>query len=757
MIPPFQEDSIFIARNGKRFGPYSPSEVDKFLNDGTLNHTDLGWTQKLGDEWKKLSDLVPILQVLNKQKEEEIAGQKQKIISLFEDGEFEFVLDLLAASKNEQLYQALFEGCIVDEEGELKQPQWVGWKEKENTYFLKILASAPSFKFVEKLRQQTLIFEHALHECTEDQFPTEIFQFKNLRVLRLTGGSFERFPSEIGLLKSLEELRLESMNIQKLPHEFQNLKNLVHLDMTGNLFEQPGTNFEIIGELDNLKTLRLDFCKLTDFPIHVLGRLKALETISLQGVELSDDNLLELLEVLSGLNFLRTISLANCGIKEIPEIKGGFANLIGINLYGNEIETLPVFFSDLPNFKWLNLDRNPIYYEENRNCEGKVKAIFQQDSHISSETCVSEIESFHEDEKRESTSENGVQPVTYLSGEAKEQLIKFKNWINSVSQIDFEIEIFDQKIDELISCGDSALLAELVRGCRVTEEGIFLTGVYFPFPYWASELFPSTSLHGDARTEWEETGWGSGVKCKEAENMHYFLLRLLPYLPQNLIDDSLKLEKIQILDLCLPGVLPKEIGEYFNLTGLNLVRNKLVDLPDELAKLGNLENLQLSLNKLTELPRCIGNLKKLKCLSLSGNNIKIICDQIEGLEKLEILDFSNNEIEELPFQIANLPELQFLGLNNNQLKSLPSEIWTLYKLKHLWVGSNLLEDLPDEIYQMDNLQILGICGNHCLPKNTEWILDREVFLSSSTKSMMLIKEKREDLKERIKRELPSCD
>ena len=69
-----------------------------------------------------------------------------------------------------------------------------------------------------------------------------------------------------------------------------------------------------------------------------------METISLQGVELSDDNLLELLEVLSGLNFLRTISLANCGIKEIPEIKGGFANLLQFNLSGNEIETLPHFF-----------------------------------------------------------------------------------------------------------------------------------------------------------------------------------------------------------------------------------------------------------------------------------------------------------------------------------------------------------------------------------------------------------------------------
>ena len=114
-------------------------------------------------------------------------------------------------------------------------------------------------------------------------------------------------------------------------------------------------------------------------------------------------------------------------------------------------------------------------------------------------------------------------------------------------------------------------------------------------------------------------------------------------------------------------------------------------------------------------------------------------------------------MEELPAEIANLGELQFLGLKNNRLKSVPSEIWTLYKLKQLWVGSNLLEDLPDEIYDMDDLQILGICENSCLPKNTEWVLDREVFLSSSTKSTMLIKEKSKELRERIKKELSSWD
>ena len=134
MIPPSQEDSIFIARNGKRFGPYSPLEVDRFLNDGTLNHADLGWTQKLGDEWKKLSDLVPILQVLNKQKEEEIAGQKQKIISLFEDGNLNCTR-LVGRFKERAIIQSFIRGCIVDEEENLNNLSGsVGKKKKILTF-----------------------------------------------------------------------------------------------------------------------------------------------------------------------------------------------------------------------------------------------------------------------------------------------------------------------------------------------------------------------------------------------------------------------------------------------------------------------------------------------------------------------------------------------------------------------------------------------------------------------------------------------
>jgi Leucine-rich repeat (LRR) protein len=104
-------------------------------------------------------------------------------------------------------------------------------------------------------------------------------------------------------------------------------------------------------------------------------------------------------------------------------------------------------------------------------------------------------------------------------------------------------------------------------------------------------------------------------------------------------------------------------------------------------------------------------------------------------------------------QLGNLSELKFLGLKGNRLQNLPPEIWTLYKLKHLWIGSNPIVSLPQEIYEMDDLEVLGICETGCSPENTEWVLGREVFLSSNTKSMMLVREKDEKLLERIKEEL----
>ena len=89
-----------------------------------------------------------------------------------------------------------------------------------------------------------------------------------------------------------------------------------------------------------------------------------------------------------------------------------------------------------------------------------------------------------------------------MSPECESIVSEFESWINEEGSVEFNVELFDQKIDGLISFGDPALLVEIVRGCSITKEGVILTGVHFPFPFWASKLFASTSLDRDARSEW---------------------------------------------------------------------------------------------------------------------------------------------------------------------------------------------------------------------------------------------------------------
>ena len=54
---------------------------------------------------------------------------------------------------------------------------------------------------------------------------------------------------------------------------------------------------------------------------------------------------------------------------------------------------------------------------------------------------------------------------------------------------------------------------------------------------------------------------------------------------------------------------------------------------------------------------------------------------------------------------------------------------------------------------MDDLQVVGLSGNSCFPKDTEWAVKREIQISPSAKSMMIVKEDNESLREQIKENL----
>ena len=42
------ENKVYIARYGKIHGPYSLVQLKEFLNECTLDHSDLAWTHGMG-------------------------------------------------------------------------------------------------------------------------------------------------------------------------------------------------------------------------------------------------------------------------------------------------------------------------------------------------------------------------------------------------------------------------------------------------------------------------------------------------------------------------------------------------------------------------------------------------------------------------------------------------------------------------------------------------------------------------------------
>lgn len=75
----------------------------------------------------------------------------------------------------------------------------------------------------------SLIISKYIHRVNLDDFPSSIGQFKNLKILYLTGHSFTTVPKEIGNLQKLEELSLAECPLTSLPEEIFTLKNLKEL------------------------------------------------------------------------------------------------------------------------------------------------------------------------------------------------------------------------------------------------------------------------------------------------------------------------------------------------------------------------------------------------------------------------------------------------------------------------------------------------------------------------------------------------
>ncbi|CAL4987500.1 unnamed protein product [Urochloa decumbens] len=175
------------------------------------------------------------------------------------------------------------------------------------------------------------------------------------------------------------------------------------------------------------------------------------------------------------------------------------------------------------------------------------------------------------------------------------------------------------------------------------------------------------------------------------------------------------LEVLVAIDNQLSGTITSAIGNFTNLTALQLDNNLLSGLiPDTLGNLPNLSVLSLSKNELSgEIPQSIGNLEQLTNLYFEENYLTgLIPSSLHGCEHLTKLNLSSNNLYgQIPPELFSIYTLsEGLDLSYNQLTGdIPPEIGRLINLNSLSLSNNKLSgEIPStlgECVLLDSLHL----------------------------------------------------
>ncbi|MBE9069834.1 leucine-rich repeat domain-containing protein, partial [Leptolyngbya cf. ectocarpi LEGE 11479] len=153
--------------------------------------------------------------------------------------------------------------------------------------------------------------------------------------------------------------------------------------------------------------------------------------------------------------------------------------------------------------------------------------------------------------------------------------------------------------------------------------------------------------------------------------------------------------------------VPKELGNLFNLTWLDLGKNQLTTVPKELDNLFNLTELYLSKNQLTTVPKELDNLFNLTRLDLGANQLTTVPKELGNLSNLTRLYLSKNQLTTVPKELGNLSNLTWLDLGANQLTTVPKELGNLSNLTLLTLHENSsLTVPPPEVVEQGTRAIL---------------------------------------------------
>ncbi len=184
------------------------------------------------------------------------------------------------------------------------------------------------------------------------QIPVEVFENKELKVLKLFGNQLDSVSSRIGELVNLEELYIGKNNLSTLPKEIGQLKNLKILSLQYNEIDSLPNE---IGDLENLETLWLDQNRLISLPDSI-GKLKKLKVLQVRF------NRLETLPAeLGECEKLSLLYLNRNNLTALPEGMGNLKQLREIYLAGSgALNQIPESFCDLRYLEILEISQSTV-------------------------------------------------------------------------------------------------------------------------------------------------------------------------------------------------------------------------------------------------------------------------------------------------------------------------------------------------------------------------------------------------------------
>lgn len=115
------------------------------------------------------------------------------------------------------------------------------------------------------------------------EIPEELFQFKNLKGLKLTKNKLTSLPDEFKSLKNLEFLHLDKNKFEVFPYQVFHLENLRYLNISKNKITSIPKG---IKALNNLAHLDIWANRIEDFP-SVLKELPKLQYLDTRGMTYS--------------------------------------------------------------------------------------------------------------------------------------------------------------------------------------------------------------------------------------------------------------------------------------------------------------------------------------------------------------------------------------------------------------------------------------------------------------------------------------